>query len=262
MTAETDDPETPLPSEPSPEPEDTLSEEERRLEQVWSEQDRQDYRRKVLAFEEVINELKAQIEEVRAQGDNLWDRFVSLALEKMMKQNLRDFLEDLQGEADTLTPLLTETTARIDKLTADIAGYQRLLGKKAALLESMTHRISTYNHLNMMIARIAGLEEHLLGKKQTARTAAQDEVPRRLEVNVPSDLLYLRVRLRTTRSASLAARYSKEANETQPALYSLLFRADRLRAELMTVATRMACLHDQAEYWQAFLEMPDNDRTF
>lgn len=262
MTTETNDLEPTTPQENAAEVDDTLSDEERRLEQVWSVQDRQDYREKVLAFEEIINDLKARIEEIRAQGDNLWDRFVSLALEKMMKQNLRDFLGDLQGETDTLTPLLTEATARIDKLTTDIAGYQRFLGKKVVLLEAMTHRISTHNHLNMMMARIAGLEEHLLGKKQAAKKSSQEDVPRRLEVNVPSDLLYLRVRLRTTRSASLAARYSKEVGETQPALYSLLFRADRLRADLLIVSTRMACLHDQAEYWQAYLEMPDNDRAF
>ena len=85
--------------------EDALSEQERRLQQVWSEQDRQEYRGKVSAFEEIIGQLRGRIEEIRMRGDSIWDYFVSLALEKITKQQLPEFFTGIAKKsryADTI----------------------------------------------------------------------------------------------------------------------------------------------------------------
>jgi hypothetical protein len=252
---------TPAAAEPRrPDANEALLDQEQRIERVWSDQDRKQYREKIREFEETVNDLRGRIEEIRTQCDSIWDHFVSLSLEMItrQKQILRKFLDDLQIEADILTPEILHTTNRIDTLLADIAGYQRLMGRKIGLLESMTHRISTQNHLNMMIARVAGLENHLLGRKNTESERRNLPSARKLEVNIPSDLLYLRIRLRTTRASMLAARSTKQVADTGPALYSLLFRAERMRSDLTVIATRMACLNDQAGYWLAYLDMPDD----
>lgn len=244
---------------------ESLIDQEQRIERVWSDNDRRQYREKIREFEETVSDLRNRIEEIRTQADSIWDNFVSLSLEMIMQQkhDFRRFLENLQIEADTLTPEVLNTTSRIDTLLADIAGYQRLMGRKIGLLESMAHRISTQNHLNMMIARVSGLETQLLGRKSV--DAAQKSPllsTRKLEVNIPSDLLYLRVRLRTTRASMMAARYTKQVADTGPALYSLLFRAERMRSDLTVISTRMACLNDQAGYWLAYLDMPDDHKSF
>ncbi|MFO1352474.1 MAG: hypothetical protein U1F68_18070 [Gammaproteobacteria bacterium] len=241
---------------------DSLSEREKQIEQVWSESDVQEHHARIQDFEQTLGELRAKTEDIRVQVFSLWDYFVSRSLEKIIKQHLRKFLEDLNIEIGIVTPDIQQTSSRLERLIADIASYQRHLGMKQGVVEAMAHRISTLNHLSRMTRRVEGLEQGLLGNaplmlnaKATAPHAAH------AESDISSDLLYLRVRLRTLRAALHASHSSKRITDALPVLSSLAVRAERLHAELGGISTRIVCLTDQAEYWLAFLDMPDDTRS-
>ncbi len=238
----------------------SLAEQERQLEQIWSEQDRHEHHQKMRAFEETIVSLRSRIDPIRVPADTLWDQFVSLALEKILKQQLEPFLERLQLEAEALNVEMTETSNGMDTLLAKITEYQRTLDDKVKALGIMAHPISTENHLSMMISRVVGLEAYLLGKQPGKLDTHENHLKKR-DTTVPNDLLYLRVRLVTTRFAVIAAQKCKQVADTALELHDLLARVERLKAELTIIMTRMACFHDQTEYWSAFMAMP-NDSSF
>ena len=234
-----------------------LVDEERQLERLWSDAHRLKNMQLLQSFEGTIVDLRKRIEEVRVRCDTIWDHFVSLALEKIMKQHLRSFLTEVQKNINTLSPETASLANGISECTSAIVAQRRTLDGQAGVLEAMAHRRSIQNHLSMMLSRVASLEAYLLGKARM-QESSDNLTPKRRETNVPSDLLYLSVRLRTTRCAVTASRKSREIAASTTELLEALRQAEGLKAELAVVATRIGCLRDQADYWMAFLDMPDN----
>lgn len=238
-----------------------LIEQQKQLEQDWSDQDLQQHNAQLRGFDEALARLRAQIDAVRTQTDTVWDHFVSLGLAKLLKQDPKTFLTEVLGQSADLASRIVEVASSRDNLMLQIAEYRRALDRKITQLEGKAHRISVENHLSMMLSRISGLESYLLGRRTDYSAAAKEAGPRKRESNVPSDLLYLRVRLWTTHLAVLSSRKSKEVIDARESLNNLRCTVEHLRTELAGIETRFACLTDQVEYWLAFLDIPNGQYT-
>jgi len=234
-----------------------LIEQQKQLEQDWSDQDLQQHNATIRALDDAVVNLRAEIDSVRARTDTVWDHFVSLGLASILKQDGKAFLTEVLTKSADLASAIVEVTSNRDKLMRQVADYRQCLDRKIAQLEAKAHRISTQNHLSMMLSRISGLEAYLLGRKCDYSVAAKEAGPRKRSSNVPSDLLYLRVRLWTTHLAVLSSRKNKEVIDARESLDRLRCSIERLRTELAGIETRFACLTDLLEYWLAYLEIPD-----
>lgn len=227
--------------------------EEEQLVQVWSAQDRAEHERSVRDSIDRIGGIRQRLEGLRAQADTIWERFVTLTLERLLSEQLPEFFDGIESEIQALNQQLVETDCEIDRLRAHVQERRRWLEEKIVLLESLAHRTSTQNHLNMMLARVEGLEAYLLGKKDVAPEAYDLHYKR--HTTAPGDLLYIRIRLLTTRVAITASNRSKQLSEFDLELAALLPEAERLKAELATLLTRVECINELSRYWLAYLNI-------
>ncbi|MEI2742921.1 MAG: hypothetical protein V9G63_10895 [Candidatus Competibacter sp.] len=227
--------------------------EEEQLAQVWSDDDRVEHERSVREGIERIGGLRQLVEGLRAGVDAVWERFVTLTLERLLSEKLREFLDETDAEILALSQRMVEADCEIDRLRSRVQVWQRGLEDKIALLEPMAHRTSTQTHLNMMLARVEGLEAYLLGKKDVAPEAYDLHYKR--HTTLPGDLLYIRVRLSTTQVAIAASNRSKQLSELVAEWTSLLLELDRAKAELAVLMNRVECMSDLSRYWIAYLDV-------
>jgi uncharacterized coiled-coil protein SlyX len=227
--------------------------EETLLAQVWQAQDRAEFERGMREIGSQFGGLRQRIEGLRAQTDTIWERFVTLTLERILSEQLREFIDEIGVELQELNVHLVETDCEIDRIRARVRERRRWLGEKFTLLESLAHRTSTQNHINMMLARVEGLEAYLLGRKDVPLQPY--EIHYKRHATVPSDLLYLRIRLLTTRIASIASNRSRQLSEFDAELSAHLPEAERLKTELTTLVTRVECISELTRYWLAYLDI-------
>lgn len=227
--------------------------EEEQLAQVWSDADRAEHDRSVREGIERIGGIRQLVGGLRARSDSVWERFVTLTLERLLSEQLREFLDQIDAEILALSQQLVEADCEIDRLRSRVQERRRWLEEKIAILEPMAHRTSTQTHLNMMQARVEGLEAYLLGKKDVAPEAYDLHYKR--HTTLPGDLLYIRVRLSTTQVAIAASNRSKQLNELDVELAALLPEAERYKAELAALMTRVECMSELSRYWLAYLDI-------
>ncbi|TVR61208.1 MAG: hypothetical protein EA420_12480 [Candidatus Competibacteraceae bacterium] len=227
--------------------------EEAQLSQVWSTQDRAEHERNTQKILTQIGSLGRSLDRMRSRVDTIWERFVTLTLERILSEQIREFLDEIDTEIQGLSQQSVEADCEIDRLRAHLREGRRMLEDKIALLETLAHRTSTQNHINMMLARIEGLEAYLLGKKDVTPEAYDLHYKR--HTTAPSDLLYLRIRLLTTRIATIAANRSKQLGDFSADLAGLLGDAERLKADLATLLIRIECMSELSRYWLAYLDI-------
>ncbi len=227
--------------------------EEEQLAKVWSTQDRAEHMRSVRESVELACSLRQRLEKLRVQPDSVWERFVTLTLERALSEQLREFLDEIDLEIQGSSQQLVEVDCEIDRLRARVQERRRCLEEKIAVLEPLAHRTSTQNHLSMMLARVEGLEAYLLGKKDVAPEAYEMHYKR--HTNASGDLLYLRVRLLTTRIAIIASNRSKQLSEFDVALATLLPEVEQLKADLAALTARIECMSELSRYWLAYLDI-------
>ena len=227
--------------------------EEEQLAQIWNAQDRAIYERRTRETKERINRLRQILEQLRAQTDTLWERFVTLTLERILSGQLREFIDEVESDIQGLSQYLVEADCEIDRLRADLQERRRGLEERIALLEPLAHRTSTQNYLALMMGRVEGLEAYLLGRKDV--TPETGELHYRRHTTLPNDLLYLRVRLLTTRIAITASNRSKQLAELDTELAALLPEVERLKTELAPLMTRFEGVSNLSRYWIAYLDI-------
>ena len=232
--------------------------EEDLLAKTWSAQDRTDHVRSVRESVEQAGNLRQRLGKLRAQTDSIWERFVTLTLERALSAQLRQFLDEIDLEMQESNQQLVEVDCEIDRLRARVQERRRCLEEKIAVLEPLAHRTSTQNHLNMMLTRVEGLETHLLGKQDMAPEAGETHNKR--QTNVSSDLLYLRVRLLTTRIAIFASSRSKQISDFDTELVTLLPEIERLKADFVALAARIDSINELSRYWLAYLDIAVPER--
>lgn len=232
--------------------------EEEQMAQVWSPQDRADHEQIVRESMDQIVGLRQTLEQLRAQADTIWERFITLTLERIQSDQLREFLDGIEVELQDLEQPLVGTDCEIDRLRARIQERRRMLEEKMAVLEPLAHRTSTQNHIGMMMSRVEGLERYLLGKKDVAQEVGESD---KRHATTPGDLLYLRVRLMTTRIAILVSNRSKHLGELNAGLATLLLEVERIKADMATLLTRADCIRDLSRYWLAYLNIAQGIRT-
>jgi len=232
--------------------------EEEQLAQVWSEADRADHEHSVRDIIDRLGGVRQLVEVVRIRSDSIWERFITLTLERLLSSQLRDFLDEVDVGILALSQQMVEADCEIDRLRARLQNRQRWLEEKIATLEPMAHRTSTQTHLNMMLARVEGLEAYLLGRKDVTPEAYDYHYKR--HTTLPGDLLYIRVRLSTTRIALLAANRSQQLHELDAELGGLLAEIDRVKSALTSLATRMECISEISRYWLAYLDIAGGEK--
>lgn len=227
--------------------------EQEQLARVWSDEDRAEHERNLRESIERTGGVRQLIEGLRAGADSVWERFVTLTLERLLSEKLREFLDEIDAEILALSQRMVEADCEIDRLRARAQERQRGLEDRIALLEPMAHRTSTQTHLNMMLARVEGLEAYLLGKKDVAPEAYDLHYKR--HTTLPGDLLYIRIRLSTTQVAVAASNRSKQLAELVAEWERLLLELDRGKAELAVLMNRVECMSDLSRYWVAYLDV-------
>lgn len=231
--------------------------EEEQLAQVWSADDRTEHEKGMRDAVERLGRVRPLIEALRTQSDLIWERFITLTLERVLSQQLRVFLDQIDTEILMLSQHMVEAECEMDRIRSLLQKRCRLLEDKVSILEPMAHRTSTQTHLNMMLARVEGLEAYLLGKKDVAPEVYNFHYKR--HTTLPGDLLYMRVRLLTTRVAVDASTRSKHLSELHGEVTTLLIEADRTKAELITLATRLECMSELSRYWLAYLNISQGE---
>ena len=232
--------------------------EEEQMAQVWTAQDRAEHERSVRDIMDRIVGLRQSLERLRSQTDTIWERFITLTLERILSEQLREFLDGIDVELQDLDLRLVGTDCRIDRLRARVHERRRMLEEKMAVLEPLAHRTSIQNHISMMLSRVEGLEAYLLGKKDVTPEAYEMHYKR--HTTVPGDLLYLRVRLLTTRIAIIASNRSKHLGDLDAGLAALLPEVERIKADMATLLTRADCIRDLSRYWLAYLDIAQGAR--
>jgi len=227
--------------------------EEEQLAHIWSDQDHKEHEQAMRELADSIAESRSQIQDLRVQIETLWDRFVTLTLERILSDEIRAFLDELEASIQSFILQLVERDCELDRLRARVQKRQRLLEERIVLLEPLAHRTSTQNHLNMMLARVEGLEAYLLGRKDVTPEAYDLHYKR--HTNAPGDLLYLRIRLLTTRIAIIASNRSRLLSELGAELAVLAPEVERLKVDLATLTTRTECVSDLSRYWLAYLDV-------
>ena len=224
--------------------------EEAQLAQVWTAQDRAEYGRNIREIADRFQATRQRLDGVRNQIDTLWERFIILTLERILSGQLREFLDEIDADLENVSPQLIEIDCEIDRLRAHIQERRRWLGEKTAVLEPLAHRTSTQNYLALMMSRV---ETCLLGRKDVAPETG--ELHDRRHTTLPNDLLYLRVRLLTTRIAITASNRSKQLAELDTELAALLPEVERLKTELAPLMTRFEGVSNLSRYWIAYLDI-------
>jgi len=227
--------------------------EEEQIAQIWSAQDRVEHQRSVREITDRITGLHQDIERLRAQTDAIWERFITLTLERILSERLREFLDGMEAELQELDQRLVGTDCEIDRLRGRVQERRRGLEEKIAVLEPLAHRTSAQNHIGMMLSRVEGLEAYLLGKKDVTPEAYEMHYKR--HTTAPGDLLYLRVRLLTTRIAIIASNRSRYLHELDAVLVALLPEVERVKLDVATLLTRADCIRDLSRYWLAYLDI-------
>lgn len=226
--------------------------------QTWSVQDRVAHERILRDILDRFSGLRHDLDLLRVQTDTLWERFSTMALERVLSGGLRDFLDGIDVELQDLNLRLVGADCEIDRLRARVQEQRQVLEDKMAVLEPLAHRTSTQSHIGMMLSRVEGLEASLLGQKTSA--LPQDEGHGQ-QPTVPGDLLYLRVRLLTTRIALVASNRSKYLSELNTGLYTLLSDVERIKIDTATLLTRVDCIKDLSRYWLAYLDITQGTRN-
>lgn len=232
---------------------------EEQLGQIWTDSDRSEYDSSLRESIEQIASIREAFKNLHTQSDLIWERFVTLTLERLLTNGLREFLDRIDGEILGLNQQLVEGDSEVEQLRARIQERRRWLEEKIGILELMAHRTSTQTHLNMMLARVEGLEAYLLGKKDVPPQAYELHYKRK--TTLPGDLLYIRVRLSTTQIAVAASTLSKQLSELDSALTALLPEIDRCKTELTALITRIECMSELSRYWLAYLEIAPEKRA-
>lgn len=227
--------------------------EEAQLEQIWSVKDHSEHRQNTRAFSTQIGGLGQSLDRLRSRVDAIWERFVTLTLERILSEQIREFLDEIDTEIQGLSQQSVEADCEIDRLRAHLRESRRVLEDKIAVLEALAHRTSTQNHINMMLARVEGLEAYLLGRKDVAPEVFDLHYKR--HTTAPSDLLYLRIRLLTTRIATMAANRGKQLGDFDAELAAFLADAERLKADLAALLVRIECMSELSRYWLAYLDI-------
>lgn len=227
--------------------------EEAQLAQIWNSQDQTEHERILREIAERFSGARQRLEGIRALADTSWEQFITLTLERIFSDRLREFLDEIGEEMQTATQQLTEVDCEMDRIRARIHDRRRVLAEKIALLEPLAHRTSTQNHLSMMLARVEGLEAYLLGRKDVPPQSYELHYKR--HTNAPGDLLYLRVRLLTTRIALVAANRSQHLGELDAGLTESLLEIEQFKINLMTFIARIECMSDISRYWLAYLDI-------
>lgn len=227
--------------------------EEAQLAQIWSAQDQAEQEQGRQDIADRFGVVRQRLEALRAHADTVWERFVSLTLERVLSGQLHAFLDEIDAEIQALTLELTEIDCEMDRIRARIHERRRALAGKVAQLEPLAHRTSTQNHLNMMLARVEGLEAYLLGKKDVPPESYDLHYKR--HTNASGDLLYLRVRLMTTRIALIAANRSRQLSEFDAMLAGSLLEVEQFKTSLATLAARIECMCELSRYWLMYLEI-------
>ena len=232
--------------------------EEDLLAKTWSAQDRAEHALSVRESVEQTGNLRQRLGRLRARTDSVWERFVTLTLERALSGQLRQFLDEIDLEMQESSQQLVELDCEIDRLRARVQERRRCLEEKITVLEPLAHRTSTQNHLSMMLARVEGLEAYLSGKQDAAPEAGETHDKR--QTNVSSDLLYLRVRLLTTRIAIFASSRGKQISDCDTELVSLLPEIERLKADFAVLAARIDSMNELSRYWLAYLDIAVPER--
>jgi hypothetical protein len=233
--------------------------EEALIAETWSAQDRAAHEQGVREILDRIVGLRQNLEPLRARTDTLWERFSTLALERVLSGQLREFLDALDLELHELDQQLVGTDCEIDRLRTGVRERQRVLEEKMAVLEPLAHRTTTQSHISMMLSRVEGLEASLLDKKDLAPDESERHDQR--DATLPGDLLYVRVRLLTTRIAIIASNRSKHLSELSAGLAALLPDVERVKADMATLLTRADCIRDLSRYWLAYLDITQGARS-
>lgn len=234
--------------------------EEEQMAQVWSANDRAEHEQGVRRLMDSILSLRHDLEGLRYQTDTIWERFITLTLERMQSDRLREFLDEVDLELQDLNLRLVGSDCEIDRLRASLQERRRLLEEKIAVLEPLAHRTSIQNHINMMLSRVQDLEAHVMGKVEPSAPEAA-EPPAAGYTSAPGDVLYLRVRLLTTRIAILASNRSNYLRELDTGLSALLPDIERIKTDMCTLLTRMDCIRDLSRYWIAYLNIAQTPKT-
>ncbi len=237
-----------------------LIREEEQLAQVWTVQDRAECEQHIQDIANQFTAARQCLEELRVQTDTLWERFTMLALERILSGQLREFLDELDAELYELNPQLIEMDCTIDRLRVSVQEQRRTLGKKIIMLETLTHRTSSLNHINMMLGRLEGLEAHLPGRPEISPEVSERH--QRRQTSLPGDLLYLRVRLLTTRLALIASNQAKQLSAFDAELMVLLPDVQHLKVDLGALATRIDCISGLSRYWLAYLDLTEDGSRF
>lgn len=225
--------------------------EEAQLAQIWNAQDQTEHERAIREIADRFSGARQRLEGIRALTDTAWERFITLTLERILSDHLHEFLDEIGEEMQTATQHLTEVDCEMDRIRARIHDRRRVLAEKIALLEPLAHRTSTQNHLSMMLARVEGLEAYLLGRKDVPPQSYEMHYKR--HTNATGDLLYLRVRLLTTRIAWVAANRSQHLGELDARLTESLLEIEQLKISLATFIARIECMSEISRYWLAYL---------
>lgn len=227
--------------------------EEAQLAQIWNTQDQAGHECAIQEIADRFSGVRQRLEGIRPLADTAWERFITLTLERILSDHLRGFLDEIGEEMQTATQQLTEVDCEIDRIRSCIYDRRRVLAEKISLLESLAHRTSTQNHLSMMLTRVEGLESYLLGRKDVPPQSYEMHYKR--HTNAPGDLLYLRVRLLTTRIASVAANRSRHLGELDTGLTESLLEIEQLKLSLAAFIARIECMSDITRYWLAYLNI-------
>ena len=227
--------------------------EEAQLAQVWSAQDQAEHQRGEQEIATRFSAARLHLDGLHARVEALWERFVSLALERILSQRIREFLEEIDGEMQALIERLTEIDCEVDRIRARVHDRRRVLAEKITVLEPLAHRTSTQNYLEMMLARVEGLEAYLLGRKDVPAQAYDLHYKR--HTNASGDLAYLRVRLLTTRTALNAANRSRQFSQFDATLTDALLQTEQLKTELSALSARLECMSELSRYWLMYLDI-------
>lgn len=238
-----------------------LRREEEQLAQVWTVQDRTECEQHIQNIAEQFSAVRQRLEELRSQTDTLWERLIMLTLERILSGQLREFLDELDTELYEVNPQLIALECAIDRLRIGVQEQRRALEEKIIALETLAYRTSSLNHLNMMLGRLEGLEAHLLGRQEEAFPEGSEQQQHR-QTSLPGDLLYLRVRLLTTRLALIASNQARQLSAFDSKLMILLPDVERLKVDLGALTSRIECINGLSRYWLAYLDLTEGGSRF
>lgn len=238
-----------------------VTREEERLSQTWSARDQADHEQGMRRCSEELLELRQRLEAWRTQTGILWERILTLTLERVRVGGLDRFLEETSLELHGLDQRLAEVECALDRLYLSLRQRRQLLAEKISAINPLASRGGLKEHINLMVERVGWLESHLVAWSTPTAEADSALSPE----DVSKALLYLRVRLLTTRLDILAADLSRQLSMRDAELAALLPDLERLRIDLTALLARISSMQELARYWLAYLSIvaapPDSDDT-